>query len=244
VFAKARGFSVRLPIGRWEKFHIIKLIEKNMKCPHCLENFNSSWKKEFLSKDKDGGWFILFCKCTNEKCDKLIVKLLNTTSVFNTEEANKEYLVYPKGVSRTPLSEVVPEQFTGDYLEACLVLSDSPKASAALSRRCLQNILKKKACTTKKDLNGQIQEVLDSKFLPSYLADAIDAIRNIGNFATHPIKSISTGEIVDVEVGEAEWNLDVLEQLFDFYFVQPSILEEKRKSLNEKLKDVGKPEMK
>jgi hypothetical protein len=33
----------------------------------------------------------------------------------------------------------------------------------------------------------------------------LDAIRTIGNFAAHPIKSTSSGEIVDVEPGEAEW---------------------------------------
>ena len=95
-----------------------------------------------------------------------------------------------------------------------------------------------------KDLAGQIQEVLDSKQLPSHLADALDAVRNVGNFAAHPIKSKSTGEIVDVEIGEAEWCLDVLEDLFDFYFVQPEKLKKKKAALNKKLKESGKPPMK
>jgi hypothetical protein len=66
-------------------------------------------------------------------------------------------------------------------------------------------------------------------------------VRQIGNFAAHPIKSTSTGEIVDVEEGEAEWNLDVLESLFDFYFVQPAIAAKRKADLNKKLKDAGKP---
>ena len=66
----------------------------------------------------------------------------------------------------------------------------------------------------------------------------------IGNFAAHPIKSNSTGEIVEVEIGEAEWLLDVLELLFDFYFVQPAITKAKREALNQKLLDAGKPPMK
>jgi hypothetical protein len=78
----------------------------------------------------------------------------------------------------------------------------------------------------------------------SYLMDSLDALRNIGAFAAHPIKSHSTGEIIDVELGEAEWNLDVLESVFDFYFTQPAILQKKRNSLDAKLKDAGKPEMK
>ena len=79
--------------------------------------------------------------------------------------------------------------------------------------------------------------------MPSYLAKGLDAIRNIGNFAAHPTKSKITGEVVEVEPGEAEWNLDVLEGLFDFYFVQAKKLQEKRDILNQKLADVGKPPM-
>jgi hypothetical protein len=58
------------------------------------------------------------------------------------------------------------------------------------------------------------------------------------------MKSKSTGEVVDVEPGEAEWLLDVLEGLFGFYFVEPATLEQKRNELNAKLDDVGKPPVK
>ena len=152
--------------------------------------------------------------------------------------------MYPKAISRAPLSTDVPDEFAKDYTEACLVIADSPKASAALSRRCLQNILRGKAGVKKSDLSKEIEEVLQSKQLPSHLALAIDAVRNIGAFAAHPIKSTNTGEIVDVEPGEAEWLLDVLEGLFDFYFVQPAELARKREALNKKLTDAGKPPMK
>ena len=96
----------------------------------------------------------------------------------------------------------------------------------------------------KRNLDMEIQEVLDSKILPSHTADALDAVRQIGNFATHPQKSTNTGEILDVEEGEAEWSLDVIESLFDHCFVQPAILKKKREELNKKLKDAGKPLLK
>ena len=80
--------------------------------------------------------------------------------------------------------------------------------------------------------------------LPSHLAGAIDGVRNLGNFAAHPIKSESTGEVVDVEPGEAEWNLDTLEGLFDHYYAQPALLQEKQEALNKKLAEAGKPQMK
>jgi hypothetical protein len=68
-------------------------------------------------------------------------------------------------------------------------------------------------------------------------------VRVIGNFAAHQIKSKVTGQIVDVEPHEAEWNLDVLELLFDFYFVQPAVAAKRKAELNKKLKDAGKPEL-
>jgi|SRR5215469_180806 len=98
--------------------------------------------------------------------------------------------------------------------------------------RCLQSLLREHAKTESKDLADQIQEVLDSKQLPTYLAVAIDSVRNVGNFAAHPIKSQATGEIVEVEPGAAEWNLETREGLFDFYFVAPAVLQKKRDALN------------
>jgi hypothetical protein len=119
-------------------------------------------------------------------------------------------VVYPKGTSRKPPATEVPTPFRDDFKEACLVLDDSPKASAALSRRCLQAILREHAKTKSKDLADQIDEVIAGNVLPSHLAKAIDAVRHVGNFGAHPIKSKSSGEIVDVEPGEAEWLLETL----------------------------------
>jgi hypothetical protein len=93
-------------------------------------------------------------------------------------------------------------------------------------------------------LDNEIQQVLDSKQLPSHLADSIDAVRAVGNFAAHPIKSQSTSSIIEVEPGEAGWLLDVLEGLFDFYFVHPAKIAAKRQALNNKLKEAGKPLLK
>jgi hypothetical protein len=108
----------------------------------------------------------------------------------------------------------------------------------------LQHLLREQAQTKAKNLYDQIQEVVDSGKLPSYLSGAIDGIRVMGNFAAHPMKSQHTGEIVDVEPGEAEWCLDVLERLFDFYFVQPALLKKQRAEVDKKLAVAGKPPMK
>lgn len=218
-----------------------------MKCPHCLVSFHAEFSKSLLGGpsrwlvDKDGYWGARFTICP--ACHKASI-FLQVLSIDNTDLVLREIQVWPKGVARSPLPAEVPEAFAADYREACLVVADSPKASAALGRRCLQHLLREKARVKPNDLSKEIDEVLASKTLPSDLADAIDAIRNIGNFAAHPLKSTNTGLVLDVEPGETEWLLDVLEALFDFYFMRPAQLAAKRDALNKRLADAGKPPMK
>ena len=123
------------------------------------------------------------------------------------------------------------------------MLADSPKASAALSRRCLEQLLHERNVSTKHNLSEAIDDAL-AKHLPSHIEENLDAVRNIGLFATHPKKSSNSGEILDVEPGEAEWNLDVLESLFDYYYVQPAKSAKKREALDKKLAEAGKKPMK
>ncbi len=221
-----------------------------MKCPHCLVEYYREFNSFYIEKDDDGSWGIRYARCPNPECNRIIITLIDASwdslsrGGKGIRSIHKQSLIRPKGMSRNPLPPEVPKEYNEDYVEACLVFNDSPKASAALSRRCLQMLLREKAGVKHSNLSNEIQEVIDSGKLPTTLSESIDAIRNIGNFAAHPIKSKSIGEIVKVEPGEAEWNLDVLESLFDFYFVQPEILKRKRKALDKKLSDSGKPKMK
>jgi hypothetical protein len=152
-------------------------------------------------------------------------------------------IAYPsKALIRKAPAET-PADVADDFNEAALVLRDSPKASAALSRRCLQAVLRA-AGYAQKDLGPAIQAALDDGKLPPAIAQNLDAIRNIGNFAAHPLKDTNTGEILPVEPEEAEWNLEVLELLFDHYYVQPARAAERRAQLDAKLAKAGKPPMK
>jgi hypothetical protein len=66
-------------------------------------------------------------------------------------------IVHPKAIIRAPLPAELPDSFAEDYREACLVLTDSENASAAISRRCLQNLLRENAGVRKGDLNSEIR---------------------------------------------------------------------------------------
>jgi Domain of unknown function (DUF4145) len=141
----------------------------------------------------------------------------------------------PRDESADLPSEVDDEKFRKDFREAVSILSQSPRASVMMSRYCLQKLLRIKAKVKKGNLNKEIQEVIDSNTLPSYLTDDIDAIRKLGNLGAHPSEDTSTEEIIEVEQDEAEWLVEVLRTLFDFYFVKPAQQQKRMNNLNEKL---------
>ncbi len=155
----------------------------------------------------------------------------------------REEIIFPKAYSRS-IDELIPEKYRQPFNEANSVLGTSPKASAALSRRLLQTLLWDEYKIKRHDLQQEIQEFVQLRNVPADICQSVDAIRNIGNFAAHPIKYTNTGEIVDVESGEAEWLLEVLEAILDFTFIQPGRANERKQKLNLKLQALGKPVIK
>jgi hypothetical protein len=207
--------------------------------------FTETWVNAQPQQDQDGMRQVRWATCDNPLCGRVTFQLVEleldeTSGLLEVQEART---VYPAGAAR-PVAPDVEEPYASDFREAAVTLADSPKASAALSRRCLQALIRDKAGITRASLSKEIDDLLASGQLPSWLAENVDAVRNVGNFAAHPLKDTNTGEVVDVEPGEAEWLLDVLEGLFDFYFVQPAIAQRKRDELNQKLQSAGKPPLK
>lgn len=222
-----------------------------MKCPYCQTSIYFSPEEEVPivwrnQTSENEGYGLSFSHCP--ECENLIVFYQVGTFNFSVtgsmlSDIYEEEVIFPKFHTRNVEPEV-PQKYKVDYLEACGVLSISPKASAALSRRILQNILRTEFKVKHGSLANEIEEFIKRRDVPSYLTEAIDAIRNIGNFAAHPLKDTNTGEIVEVESGEAEWLLEVNESLFDFAFIQPKKLKDRKDKLNAKLKAIGKPPMK
>ena len=216
-----------------------------MKCPHCGSGIHENPEAvnpvfQYPPRAKTGGgeqghsWILFHQQCP--ECFEAIISLKRTAP----QHKILRFRAYPSAVTRVIPAEVV-DPYRQDFTEACKALNDSPKASAALSRRCLQAVLKDKAGTKAKDIYDQIEEVIIADKVPSHIQEGLHAVRSIGNIAAHSMKSTTTGVILDVEPGEAEWNLDVLESLFDFYFVQPALTAKRKADLNAKLKEAGKP---
>jgi hypothetical protein len=226
-----------------------------MKCPHCgrmiyfEESGSSAYEYEKDEKPATPGvnaYDVAHGFCPS--CEQLIVmiregKIKKAGYGDYLEDIQTVDILFPRCPTR-PLEPEVPELYRKEFEEAAGVITISPKASAAISRRLLQHVLREEAKVKKSDLSKEIDEFISRKDVPSYLSQAVDAVRNIGNFAAHPLKETNTGEVVNVENGEAEWLLDVLESMFDFLFVQPVRLAQRKTSLNQKLVAIGKPPMK
>lgn len=216
-----------------------------MICPHCRVSFFDKPSLYRLGADADGPWEVLWRKCPS--CLRYIVWLVNgelsprqsvstNAEIIETLEAHK-FQIWPKGSSRPPCPLEVPERIAKVYTAACLILEDSPEASAAMSRKCLQSILRDPVAgnVKGKTLYDEIEQVINSGQIPQYVSQGLHTIRHYGNFGAHPVEDQVTGEIIPVEPGEAEYTLTLLETLFEFYYVAPAVFVAKQAQLNAKL---------
>jgi Domain of unknown function (DUF4145) len=130
-------------------------------------------------------------------------------------------------------SEYVPEAIRRDYEEACLIRDLSPKASATLSRRCLQGMIRD-FHGVKKKRNLQLEiEAIKTKVDPP-IWNAIDGLRKIGNIGAHMEKDVNL--IIEVEPEEAEKLIKLNELLFKEWYIN----REERKKLVQEVADIGK----
>ncbi len=128
------------------------------------------------------------------------------------------------------LPEYVPDPIKEDYYEACRIRDLSPKASATLSRRCLQGMIRDFWSISKPRLKDEI-DALEEK-VDVDVWDSIDAVRSVGNIGAHMEKDINI--IVDVGPDEAQLLIGLIEQLVDEWYVT----REDRKNRAQKLKDL------
>lgn len=118
--------------------------------------------------------------------------------------------------SAKPFPAYIPVPLLQDYEEACLICSLSPKASATLSRRCLQGIVRDFWGISKSRLIDEINELKGK--IDSTTWEAIDAVRSLGNIGAHMEKDINL--IVDVEPEEANLLIHLIEVLLEEWYIR------------------------
>jgi hypothetical protein len=129
-------------------------------------------------------------------------------------ELLKEWQLIPPSKAKV-FPDYVPKPIVDDYTEACLICELSPKASATLSRRCLQGIIRDFWQVKGRTLADEVNQIKDK--VDPMTWEAIDSVREIGNIGAHMEKDINL--IIDVEPNEAELLIGLIETLIKDWYI-------------------------
>jgi hypothetical protein len=147
------------------------------------------------------------------------------------DEAIQHWNLIPSSIAKSyPVT--IPEMLRKDYEEACKIKDLSPKASATLSRRVLQGIMRDFYQAKGRNLSQEIDNVQD-KFSKDIL-EAMHAVREMGNIGAHMEKDINL--IIDIDPGESEVLISLIEILFQKTYIAKEEQEEtiaKIKAIND-----------
>ncbi len=240
-----------------------RFVEGRFPCPHCLQvakpedvqgavvGMLQAPGVPFPVPDKSRKYDLIAVVCAGCGQDTLFVRrwhIHNPGADVGDPEQVTEWIRQALPIGRSPRKfPKSPMDPKDDYHAACKVLDVSPEASACMSRRALQSILREQGYN-QKDLAPQVDALLAEtdplRLLPPALHAQVDAIRGFGNFGAHAQNDKSTLEIIPVEPGEAEWCIEIVEALFDHYYEAPAIARAKIDAANLKFSKAGKPNMK
>ncbi|HEX8150585.1 MAG TPA: DUF4145 domain-containing protein [Pyrinomonadaceae bacterium] len=156
--------------------------------------------------------------CPNVDCQEFTLRV----SLHDSGTTYGSYIVQPKkswqlipASKAKPFPSYIPKAVLDDYVEACIIRDLSPKASATLSRRCLQGIIRDFWGVKKARLIDEIEAIKDK--VDPLTWQAIDAVRHIGNIGAHMEKDINL--IIDVEPQEAGLLIGLIEMLLKEWYI-------------------------
>lgn len=136
--------------------------------------------------------------------------------------------ILPKS-SAVHFPEYIPVGIRCDYEEACAILRLSPKSAATLARRCLQGMISDFWGIKCNKLVDSIN-ALEGK-IPAGQWKAINGLRRLGNIGAHMEKDVNI--IVDIDSGEAEKLIQLIEILLKQWYVDRYEQEELYQSIQD-----------
>jgi hypothetical protein len=158
--------------------------------------------------------------CPNPECKRFTLKAALFSSKLNRLQQGemsrkiKEWSLVPASFSKH-FPDYIPQTIREDYQEACLIVDLSPKASATLSRRCLQGILRDFWKVKPGKLVNEIEQIKDK--VDPITWDAIDSVRRLGNIGAHMENDINV--VVEVDPEEAKLLIELVETLLKEWYL-------------------------
>lgn len=147
--------------------------------------------------------------CPN--CHKVSIDIVGVGSQF----PNRIMHFNPISLAKV-YPDYIPQAIRSDYEEAHAILNLSPKASATLSRRCLQGMIRDFWGISKARLVDEIDAL--KEYVDPSTKNVLDALRKLGNIGAHPEKDINL--IVDIEPKEAHKLLKFIELLMQKWYIE------------------------
>jgi hypothetical protein len=210
-----------------------------MKCPICTQNTPDNWRTAVFSEPWGAAQSLSvappepipgsmvaidYMYCANDECKQLVIRVHETVlipahAVEDPEALTRTWLARPRSIVRA-IDPLVLEPFKTDYLEAAAILDASPRMSAVLSRSVLGDLLQKYAGLDDFGLNDRIKKFRANEKYPSHLRTGIQHFREIGDFGAHTQKN-DQAQIIPVTREDAEWMLDFIDRVFDYFIVTP-----------------------
>lgn len=222
-------------------------INFNWECPYCktkttIVNSNYSCNLHIF-----GDYFLKteYILCPNKCCKKTTIKasllkrsdfMLGVGNMHQKPEAIPiwEKTLQPDIQNAIVLPGYIPECLREDYYEAYKIVELSPKSSATLTRRCLQGMIHDFWNIKKKNLFCEIEELEKNDKIDGETKRILEIIREIGNKGAHLEKDVNL--IVDIEKEDAKVLLNLLENLFQNWYIAKHEQEERIKKLEDKFK--------
>lgn len=196
-------------------------------CPYCnhiatITSSNTNGNTHVFNENNKIGQLGIFTSvivCPNSECREFVIgaalhKVVYKNGVKLDGKAIENWNLRPQSAAK-PFPDYIPAPILQDYQEACLIAHLSPKASATLSRRCLQGIIRDYWRITKSRLIDEVN-ALEEK-IDRTTWKAIDSVRSIGNIGAHMEKDINL--IVDVEPTEANLLIRLIEVLLKEWYI-------------------------
>lgn len=184
--------------------------------PYTFDNF-SPLADEELIKDMI---LVQTLKCPS--CKEISIDIVG----FGKQFEDRVVHFHPLSLAKQ-FPKYIPEQVRNDYEEAFSILNLSPKASATLSRRCLQGMIRDFWKVTGSSLHDELEKIKD-KVEPSTVP-VLTALRKLGNIGAHPEKDVNL--IVDVTPSEALQLIQFIELLINDWYISKHEKEELLKSI-------------
>jgi len=198
-------------------------------CPFCNRNATitqescrlSTTEMSIKNAQGDVALTSAFIVCPNPKCKKFQLYAHLRKAEWLGGNAGWKYgpvlhtwnLIPPSKAKSFP--DYIPKAILEDYGEACLIATLSPKASATLSRRCIQGILRDFWGVKPGRLVDEIEEIKGN--VDPLTWEAIEVVRKVGNIGAHMEKDINL--IIDVEPEEADLLIGLVETLLKDWYV-------------------------